>query len=100
MNANKPVSGRSSGSNLARVDRHQITSEEYEEIPELTAEMFQRGVLKRAGRPLASDPRRQVTIRLPASVLAGWKASGPGWQSRMAELLSRLAPTPASGHKP
>lgn len=89
MNANKPVSVRSLGSDLDRVDRHQITAEEYEEIPELTDEMFARGVLTRAGRPLAGDPKLQVTIRLPASVLAAWRASGPGWQTRMAELLSR-----------
>jgi uncharacterized protein (DUF4415 family) len=80
------------GSDLARVDRHQITSEEYEEIPELTEEAFQRAVFKRAGRPVATDPRRQVTIRLPDSVLALWKASGPGWQTRMAEVLSERAP--------
>jgi uncharacterized protein (DUF4415 family) len=91
MNANKSAS-TGLGSDLERVDRHQITPEEYEEIPELTDEMFSRGVLKRAGRPVATDPRRQVTIRLPDSVLALWKASGPGWQTRMAEVLSKRAP--------
>ncbi|MEO5629312.1 MAG: hypothetical protein ABIQ62_06045, partial [Thermomonas sp.] len=47
----------------------------YEEISELTDEMLERGVFKRAGRPVASDPRLQVTIRLPGSVIAIWKAS-------------------------
>jgi uncharacterized protein (DUF4415 family) len=54
--------------------------------------MMRRGTVKRAGRPVAADPRRQVTIRLPESVLSAWKASGPGWQTRMAELLSKRAP--------
>ena len=91
MNAKKSVSA-GLGSDLDRVDRHQITAEEYEEIPELTDEMSSHGVLKRAGRPISPDPRRQVTIRLPDSVLALWKASGPGWQTRMAEVLSKRAP--------
>lgn len=94
MHASKHGSPHDLGSDLERVDRHRITAEEYEEIPELTDEMFQRGVFKRAGRPVAADPRRQVTIRLPESVLALWKASGPGWQTRMADILSRRAPPP------
>lgn len=92
MHASKQGSPHNLGSDLERVDRHRITAEEYEEIPELTDEMIQRGVFKRAGRPVAADPRRQVTIRLPESVLDLWKASGPGWQTRMAEILSRRAP--------
>jgi uncharacterized protein (DUF4415 family) len=53
--------------------------------------MLKRGTVKRAGRPVSTNPRRQVTIRLPESVLAAWKATGPGWQTRMAELLSKRA---------
>jgi uncharacterized protein (DUF4415 family) len=30
-----------------------------------------------------------ITIRLPASVIEKWRATGPGWQTRMAERLSR-----------
>jgi uncharacterized protein (DUF4415 family) len=92
MAANKSASPRTVGSDLAHVDRHRITADEYEELPELTDEMLARGVFKRAGRPVAIDPRQQVTIRLPGSVLAVWKSSGPGWQTRMAELLSKRAP--------
>lgn len=92
MNANKPASGRSLKSDLKRVDAHTIKPGEYDELPELTEGMHKRGVVKRAGRPLATDPRRQVTIRLPETVLAHWKASGPGWQTRMADLLSKRAP--------
>ncbi len=91
MNANKPVSARTSKSDLKRVDAHKVKASEYKELPELSDAMLKRGTVKRAGRPVATDPRRQVTIRLPASVLAKWKASGPGWQTRMAELLSKRA---------
>lgn len=92
MNANKPLSNRTLKSDLKRVDSHELTTSEYEELPELTEEMLKRGKVKRAGRPVATNPRRQVTIRLQESVLAQWKASGPGWQTRMAELLSKRVP--------
>lgn len=88
MNASKPASARTLKSDLDRVDSHRIEEKEYEELPELTDEMLRRGTFKRAGRPIAKDPRRQVTIRLPESVLAAWKATGPGWQTRMAALIS------------
>lgn len=88
MSANKPASARTLKSDLKRVDSHKTRASEYEDLPELTEAMLSRGTVKRAGRPLAIDPRRQVTIRLPESVLAAWKATGPGWQTRMAELLS------------
>lgn len=91
MNANKHVSARTLKSDLKRVDSHKTKASEYKELPELTDAMLERGTFKRAGRPLATNPRRQVTIRLPESVLAAWKATGPGWQTRMAELLSKRA---------
>ena len=33
-----------------------------------------------------------ATTQKPESVLAAWKATGPGWQTRMAELLGERAP--------
>lgn len=88
MNASKTKSPHSLGSDLARVDAHVISPEEYDEIPELTDDMLKRAVLSKGGRPRAKDPRRLVSIRLPESVLARWKATGPGWQTRMAQRLS------------
>lgn len=89
MPAKKSASRRKLGSDLARVDAHVIKRHEYDELPELTEEMLSRAVVKKGGRPLSTNPRKLVTIRLPADVLARWKASGPGWQTRMAERLSR-----------
>ena len=88
MNVKKPKSDRTLKSDLDRVDRHKIKASEYIDLPELTDEMLVRGTVKRAGRPVSPDPRRQITIRLPESILAAWKASGSGWQTRMAKLLS------------
>ena len=89
MVAKKRASRRKLKSDLARVDAHVIQRSEYNELPELTEEMLARAVLKRGGRPVSANPRTQVTIRLPADVLARWKATGPGWQTRMAERLSK-----------
>jgi uncharacterized protein (DUF4415 family) len=90
MTAKKTASGRSLGSDLERIDSHRIASSEYDELPELTDEMLERAVVKKGGRPVAKNPRQQVTIRLPADVLARWKATGPGWQTRMAERLESV----------
>ena len=90
MNANKPASRRSLKSDLARVDAHVVKKGEYEELPELTEEMLARAKVNKGGRPLSSNPRKLLSIRLPVDVIDRWKATGPGWQTRMAERLSKV----------
>ena len=46
----------------------------------------------RRGRPRVANPRRLLSLRLPPEVIASWKATGPGWQTRMAEVLERSTP--------
>ena len=75
---------------MARVDAHVIQPEEYDELPELTDEMFARGVVKKNGRPYSPNPRKLISLRLPADVIERWRATGPGWQTRMAERLSHI----------
>lgn len=90
MNAKKPASHRSSKSDLVRVDAHTVTREEYEELPELTEEMLARANINRGGRPVSANPRKLISLRLPADVIDRWKATGPGWQTRMADRLSKV----------
>ena len=90
MTAKKDASRPSLKSDLARVDAHAVAPEEYEELPELTDEMLSRATINKGGRPLSSNPRRLISLRLPADVIAHWKATGPGWQTRMAERLSKV----------
>ena len=90
MNANKPASRRSLRSDLARVDAHTVKAEEYEELPELTEGMLARAKVNKGGRPLSPNPRKLISLRLPADVIERWKATGPGWQTRMAERLSKV----------
>jgi len=89
MTAKKRASRRSLGSDLKRIDAHVIKAKEYDEAPELTDEMMTRVVVKKRGRPVAENPRRLLTLRLPADVIERWKATGPGWQTRMAERLAK-----------
>lgn len=90
MNANNFVSRRSLKSDLARVDAHEIKREEYAELPELTEEMLARATVNKGGRPVSTNPRKLISLRLPADVIERWKATGAGWQTRMAERLSKL----------
>ena len=90
MNANNPASRRSLKSDIARVDAHQVKPEEYEELPELTDDMLARAKVNKGGRPSSPNPRKLISLRLPADVIKRWKATGPGWQTRMAERLRKV----------
>ena len=92
MTASKRASRPSLGSDLARVATHVIQPQEYEELPELTEEMLARGKVNKGGRPRSPNPKRLISIRLTEDVIERWRATGPGWQTRMAERLSRSAP--------
>ena len=85
----KPASHRTLRSDLRRVDAHVIKPEEYDDLPEVTDEMFARTVFKKAGRPRSVNPKQMISLRLPPEVIARWKATGPGWQTRMAKRLER-----------
>ena len=39
------------------------------------------------GRPKLERPKRPVTIRYDADVIDAFKATGPGWQTRMNDAL-------------
>lgn len=80
------------------------TSPDPDAVPEISddwiaeADLFQGEKLVRRGRPRVAAPRQLLSSRLPPNVIARWKASGPGWQTRMAQVLENSAPaaTPPS----
>ena len=90
MNAIRPASHRSLKSDLVRVDAHTVKPHEYDELPELTEEMLGRAKINKGGRPVSPNPRKLISLRLPADLIERWKATGPGWQTRMAERLSKI----------
>jgi uncharacterized protein (DUF4415 family) len=78
--------------------------EDFDDNPEWTVEDFASarpasqvlptsavGALRRPGRPIGavSSSRKQVTLRLPLSVIEHFKAAGPGWQTRAVAVLER-----------
>jgi uncharacterized protein (DUF4415 family) len=74
-----------------------------DDAPEWTAEVFERaalydgdklirpaqGTLTKRGRPRLENPKRQVTLRLDGDVIDRLRATGPGWQSRINEILKK-----------
>jgi uncharacterized protein (DUF4415 family) len=78
---------------LAKLDAHVITQEEYDDIPELTDEWFDSAELRvggkviRKGRPPLAMPKQLISLRLDAAVIEGFRVTGPGWQSRINAVL-------------
>ena len=74
-----------------------------DEAPEWTDEMFDRaeirvgdkvlrpasGTVTKRGRPKLDNPKRLVTLRLDDEVIKRFRDSGPGWQSRINEILRK-----------
>ena len=85
----KPASPRILKSDLTKVDAHSIRAHEYKELPELTEQALSRAVVNKGGRPRSANPRKLISIRLPVDVIERWKATGPGWQTRIAERLTK-----------
>ena len=69
-----------------------------DEPPEITEAWIEAADLRRGqkmvrrGRPRMANPRRLLSLRLPPEVIESWKATGPGWQTRMADVLERSTP--------
>jgi uncharacterized protein (DUF4415 family) len=65
-----------------------------DDAPELTADFFEAADqyqgerLVKRGRPKADSVRERITIRLAPEVLQPFRASGPGWQTRMNAALA------------
>jgi uncharacterized protein (DUF4415 family) len=93
------------GSNLKKVDAYVLGPKDYEEIPELTDEWFRRadlyegGKLVRRGRPPSARRKTAVSLRLDPDVLAHFRRSGRGWQSRINTLLRKAAKLPIERRK-
>ena len=64
-----------------------------DDAPELTDAFFERADeyvgdrLVRRGRPKAEAPKLALTVRYDADVVAAFRATGSGWQTRMNAAL-------------
>jgi uncharacterized protein (DUF4415 family) len=50
-----------------------------------------RGTLTKPGRPKTAAPKKSVHLRLSPDVLAWFRKTGPGWQTRIDETLRKAA---------
>src|SRR5260370_24858261 len=88
-------SKRAIHTDLAKLDAHEVLPEEYEDIPELTYEVFDRAEIRRGeklirrgrGRPPLEAPKNLIALLLDPDVIERFRATGPGWQSRINIVL-------------
>lgn len=75
-----------------------LISSSTDDLPEITdewlaeADRYNGEKLVRRGRPHLENPRKLLSLRLQPQVIEKWKATGPGWQTRMAKVLEQSAP--------
>src|ERR1700730_5045939 len=96
---------RAIATDLKRLDGHVVQPGEYEDAPELTdeqlveADVHEGGRLVRRGRPLSPNRKVPVKFRIDPDVLAAYRASGPGWQTRMNNDLRKAVMRKAGASK-
>ena len=84
---------RTIGSDLGKVDSHEMGPKDFAEVPELTDDWFARaqphegGKPVQRGRPRIENPKQAVNLRLSQRVLGRFRQSGPGWQTRINAAL-------------
>jgi uncharacterized protein (DUF4415 family) len=67
-----------------------------DDAPELTREFFDRAEIShgdrivRRGRPPLDNPKQAVKLRLDADVLAAYRKTGEGWQTRINADLRKV----------
>lgn len=92
------VKSKNIKSNLKKISKHRIKTDEYDELPELTDEMMNRASYKVAGvektppkhRGKQKSPTKiALHIRLPSDVIKYFKSEGIGWQTRIGEVLKK-----------
>jgi uncharacterized protein (DUF4415 family) len=75
--------------------RSRRTWRDPDDAPEITSEwaggadLYDSKKLVRRGRPPGSGKKTQTTVRISNEVLAFFRASGPGWQTRMDAALRK-----------
>lgn len=73
-----------------------IEPEDDQDSPDAAYLMRETIAKRRAGRPAGSGNKEQVAIRFDKDVLSSFRATGPGWQTRMNDVLREWLSTHAN----
>jgi uncharacterized protein (DUF4415 family) len=80
---------------LEKVDAQPIAPEQYDVLPELTEEWFEKAELHvggaKVGRPRSATRKIALKLRLDPDVVKAFRDTGPGWQTRMNAALQHAA---------
>jgi uncharacterized protein (DUF4415 family) len=91
------ISAKTIGAKSLRTTRAASRWVDPDDIPELTKEYFERADLYRGdklirrGRPPSDNPKTALKLRIDADVVEHFRATGPGWQTRINDTLRRAA---------
>jgi len=75
---------KKSGTDFKRLDAMTDADIDISDIPEVTPEMFAKGIVRRGLKPIT---KQQLTLRLDSDVIEWYKGQGSGYQTRMNALL-------------
>ena len=81
----KKVTTKKSATDWKRVDAMRDKDIDKTDLPEVSPEMFARGLVRRGLKPAAR--KQQLTIRVDGDVLDWYKRQGQGYQTKINSLL-------------
>ena len=96
MRKKKGAGARNSKSGIKRSAKR-TSAWDPDTAPELTKEYFERADLYhgdkliRRGRPPSDNPKQALKLRIDPDVVEYFRATGPGWQTRINDTLRRAA---------
>jgi len=80
----KKLISKKSGTDFKRLDAMANADIDLSDIPEVTPEMFAKGILRRGLKPIT---KQQLTLRLDSDVVEWFREQGGGYQTKMNALL-------------
>jgi uncharacterized protein (DUF4415 family) len=89
MRKKKGAGARNSKSGIKRSAKRTTSAWDPDTAPELTKEYFERADLYhgnkliRRGRPPSDNPKQALKLRIDPDVVEYFRATGPGWQTRI-----------------
>ncbi len=80
----KNSTSNKSGTDFKRLDAMTDAEIDLSDIPEVTPEMFAKGIVRRGLKPIT---KKQLTLRLDSDLIEWFKEQGQGYQTKMNALL-------------